>query len=131
MSPLPDIRAYHSVVTIENVGEYAIGGTGSTNAKTTSEFLPANSLQWKGGPGLPSDVSTSTSRGCAVPVSNTSFIYINNGVIREYETSNPTSNAGWMDATRWPVLSSRTNQACARINNYVLISGGDSNGGRL
>ena len=132
MSSLPDVRTQHSVVTIENVGVYAIGGTGSTNSKNTSEFLPADSLQWTGGPVLPSDVSTS-SYGCAVPVSNTSFIYINDGVIREYEIdiANPTSNAGWMDANRWPVFSSIHIQECARIGNYVLINGGFGNSGRL
>ena len=81
---------------------------------------------------MPSDVSTS-SYGCAVPVSNTSFIYINDGVIREYEIDigNPTSNAGWMDANRWPVFSNIFFQECARIGNYILINGGFGNSGRL
>ena len=92
MSPLLEKRGHHSVVTFENVGVYIIGGKGSKNSKSTSVFLPANSLQWTRGPELPKDVSTSSSRGCAVSVSNISFIYIHNGIIREYkiDNANPT-----------------------------------------
>ena len=53
MGPLPQKRIYHSVVTFENVGVYVLGGDGSKNSQSTSDFLPANSLQWKRGPGLP------------------------------------------------------------------------------
>jgi len=129
MSPLLQVRAYPSVVTIENIGVYAIGGTGGDSSQTTSEFLPANSLQWTVGPNLPSDISY----GCAVPVSATSFIVINSGAIREYEidVENPSTSGGWLDANRWPVLSSRTQQACARTENYVLIAGGYGNGQHL
>ena len=92
MGPLPQKRIHHSVVTFENIGVYVIGGDGSKNSWSTSDFLPANSLQWTRGPELPKDVSTSSSRGCAVSVSNISFIYIHNGIIREYkiDNANPT-----------------------------------------
>ena len=53
MRPLPQRREGHSVVTFENIGVYVIGGKGSKNSQSTSDFLPANSLQWKRGPGLP------------------------------------------------------------------------------
>ena len=53
MGPLLHKRRNPSVVTFENVGVYVIGGDGSKNSQSTSDFLPANSLQWKRGPGLP------------------------------------------------------------------------------
>ena len=128
MSALPDIRRgqHHSAVTIENVGVYILGGIGWNSAMSKSDFLPANSLQWIRGPGLPSDV-TSWSTGCAVPVSCTSFIFIRFGVIREYkiDLANPTSDQGWMDAKRWPAIPRRLNFACARTEKYVLIAGGN------
>ena len=78
---------------------------------------------------MPNDISES-SFGCAVPVSATSFIVINSGAIREYEVDveNPTSSGGWLDANRWPVLSSRTRQGCARTEKSVIIAGGYNNG---
>ena len=134
MSPLPQIRRDFSVVTLENVGVYAIGGGGTKkhSSKSTSDFLPANSLQWTRGPGLPKDVSAHAA-GCAVIISKTSFIYINFGVIREYkiDIANPTSNQGWMPANRWPAISNRTYQGCARIGNNVLIAGGNLNSGSM
>ena len=144
MGPLPRKRRQPSVVTFENIGVYVIGGSGFwirgvQQTKSTSDFLPANSLQWKRGPGLPKDVSD-VSRGCAVPVSKNSFIYINtgsndtytgrSGVIREYmiNMANPTSNQGWMSANRWPTLSSWHGHGCARIGRNVLIAGGFNGG---
>ena len=144
MGPLLHKRRNPSLVTFESVGVYAIGGSGPwirgvRPSKSTSDFLPANSLQWKRGPGLPKDVSD-VSRGCAVPVSKNSFIYINtgsndtytgrSGVIREYmiNMANPTSNQGWMSANRWPTLSSWHGHGCARIGRNVLIAGGFNGG---
>ena len=131
MSSLPQVRRDFSVVTLENVGVYAIGGGGTKkhSSKSTSDFLPANSLQWTRGPGLPKDVSAHAA-GCAVIISKTSFIYINFGVIREYkiDVANPTSNQGWMPANRWPAISRRAAHTCARIGSYVLIAGGWGNG---
>merc|ERR1712088_1008512 len=125
MSSLLEARVYHSVVTIENIGVYVIGGSDGATALTTSEFLPANSLQWTEGPNLPSDISEDFT-SCAVPISATSFIVISNGVIREYEidAADPTTSGGWLDANRWPVLSSRTRQGCARTEKSVIIAGG-------
>ena len=51
MKPLPQKTEFHSVVTFKKVGVYVIGGHGSKNSKSTSDFLPADSLQWKRGPG--------------------------------------------------------------------------------
>jgi len=81
---------------------------------------------------LPSDISVSP-YGCAVPVSSSSFIVINSGAIREYEIDieNPTASGGWLDANRWPVLSSRIGQACARTEKSVIIAGGSGNGAIL
>ena len=76
--------------------------------------------------GCQKKVFTNWDRGCAVPVSKNSFIYIHNGVIREYKINiaNPTSNRGWMPANRWPAISSRLAQGYARTGSYVLIAGG-------
>ena len=133
MSPLLQLRGWHSVVTIEYIGVYAMAGYGGTagssnSALTTSEFLPANSLQWTQGPSLPNGLG---SYGCAVAISASSFLYIEGGVIREYEidVDNPTSSGGWLEENRWPVLSYRRNQGCARIENSVLIAGGRGDGG--
>ena len=120
MGPLPQKREYHSVVTLENVGVYIIGGNGSKNSMSTSDFLPANTFQWTRGPGLPKDVSTHVS-GCAVVISDTSFIYINSGIIREYKQ---VQTGFWMDRNRWPAISSRHWVGCARIGSSVLIAGG-------
>ena len=135
MRPLPQKIEDHSVVTFENIGVYVMGGRGSNSkvANLYTFFLPANSLQWKRGPGLPKDFSTisiNINRGCAVPVSKNSFIYIFKGVIREYkiDIANPTSNQGWMPANRWPAISRRAAHTCARIGSYVLIAGGWGNG---
>ena len=78
---------------------------------------------------MPSDIHTS----CSVPVSPSSFIVINSGAIREYEIDieNPTASGGWLDANRWPVLSSRTNQACGRTEKSVIIAGGIANNAGL
>ena len=81
---------------------------------------------------MPSDISEHYS-SCSVPVSPSSFIYINSGAIREYEidVENPATSGGWLDANRWPVLSSRTWQACARTEKSVIIAGGNANGAIL
>ena len=129
MSPLPEKRGYHSVVTLENIGVYIIGGYGNggygiKNSKYTSDFLPANNLLWTRGPGLPKDVASSK-RGCAVPVSAASFIYINKRAIREYkiyDIAKPTSSQGWVDRNRWPAFSTSNWLGCARTGSYVLIA---------
>ena len=128
MSPLPEKRGYHSVVTLENIGVYIIGGHGLAGLriknKYTSDFLPANTLKWTEGPNLPKDVSSSQ-RGCAVPVSATSFIYINKRAIREYkiyDIAKPTSSQGWVDRNRWPAFSTSNWLGCARTGSYVLIA---------
>ena len=131
MSPLPEKRGYHSVVTLENIGVYIIGGVGGHGLagiriknKYTSDFLPANTLKWTEGPNLPKDVSSSQ-RGCAVPVSATSFIYINKRAIREYkiyDIAKPTSSQGWVDRNRWPAFSTSNWLGCARTGSYVLIA---------
>ena len=122
MSSLLQPRRYHSVVTLEKIGVYVLGGLNEDGPQTISEFLPANSFQWTQGPSLPS----ADNYGCAISISATSFIYINNGVIREYEIDieNPTTSGGWLEENRWPVLSSRTGQGCARTEKYILIAGG-------
>ena len=79
---------------------------------------------------MPSDISEHFT-SCSVSVSATSFIVINSGAIREYEIDieNPTASGGWLDANRWPVLSSRRfKQGCARTEKSVIIAGGQSNG---
>ena len=77
---------------------------------------------------MPSDISEHY-YGCAVPVSPSSFIVISSGAIREYEIDieNPATSGGWLDENRWPVLSSRTNQACGRTEKSVIIAGGIAN----
>jgi len=74
---------------------------------------------------LPSDISEQPS-GCSVPVSPSSFIVISSGAIREYEIDieNPATSGGWLDENRWPVLSSRFAQGCARTEKSVIIAGG-------
>ena len=125
ISPLLQVRGYYSVVTIENIGVYAIGGEGGDSARTTSEFLPANILQWTPGPSLPNGLGP---YGCAVAISASSFLYIEGDVIREYEIDidNPTASGGWLEENRWPVLSDRSSRGCARTESSVLIAGGRS-----
>ena len=118
-------RADHSGVTLPDVGVYLIGGNGNgEDSQTTTEFLPACSLEWQPGPTL--DVVTVNS--CAVTISATSFLLIWKKVIREYDASiaGPTSNLGWLEESRWPNMQFNREEwpGCVKLDGKVVISGG-------
>ena len=124
---LPQPRAYHAAVSMENIGTYLIGGF-SVNMRKTTDFLGEASTEWVAGPDIPVDMH----QPCAVKISNQSFLIIQNTDIREYEVdiTDPTSDSGWQSATKWPQLqTSRYSQpGCSKIDNHIVIAGGWSSG---
>ena len=131
MGPLPQPRYGHAVVTLNNIGNYLIGGTASNNRRSTV-FLPKGSQQWVAGPAIP----VSMSSPCAIAIRERSFLAIYGREIREYEVNKeqPTSEAGWQEATKWPRLQTSRQlwPGCSKINGKVVIAGGwNDNGGTL
>ena len=102
MGPLPQPRYYHAVVTLNNIGSYMIGGFGASNNGRSTVFLPKGSQQWEAGPAIPVHMT----EPCAVVISERRFLAIYEREIREYEVNKeqPTSDAGWQEATKWPQL---------------------------
>ena len=72
-----------------------IGGTGSSDASDTTDFLAQGSLQWVAGPRLPMWMWTP----CAVQISPVSLLAIYGYDFREYlvNVDNPVSDDGWQD----------------------------------
>ena len=120
---LTQIRGYHAVVSMENIGTYLIGGY-SSNMKRTTDFLAQGTIEWTNGPAIPVDMNYP----CAVRISNLTFLIIHGTDIREYQVdiTDPTSNSGWQSSSKWPLLqTSRTgNPGCSKIQNYIAIAGG-------
>ena len=65
---------------------------------------------------------------CAVVIGERSFLAISDREIREYEVNKeqPTSEAGWQEATKWPRLQTFRQYwpGCSLINGKVVIAGG-------
>ena len=101
MGSLPQPGYNHAVVTLNTIGNFMI--------KTTIDFLPQGSQQWLVGPRVPESMHTNQFSPCAVVISERSFLTISYGRIREYEANKeqPTSEAGWQEATKWPRLQTR------------------------
>lgn len=114
-------RAYGAVAQL-NIGVFFLGGNGA--GITSSDFLPAGTLQWQQGPPLPESMV----QLCAVPITPTSFLTIFNGKIHEFDAAiaGPTSYGGWRETQRWETLKTvRLNKpGCAKIGNKVIIAGG-------
>ena len=119
-------RVHGAVAVLRDIGVFYLGGMDPeirSKTTSTSDFLAARSLQWTAGPTLPT-LSTSMAGFCAVPITPTSFITIDNDSIFEFDASiaGPTSNEGWK---KWPeVKTSILYFACAKIGDKVIISGG-------
>ena len=98
MGSLPQPRYGHAVVTLNNIGNYMIGGFGASNSGISTDFLPTGSQQWAAGPEIP----VSMWSPCAVVISERNFLAIAGFEIREYEVNKeqPTSEAGWQEATK-------------------------------
>ena len=130
MGSLPQPRYSHAVVTLNNIGNYIIGG-GASNTERSTVFLPQGNQQWAAGPAIPVSMSTP----CAIAIGERSFLAIFGREIREYEVNKeqPTSEAGWQEATKWPQLQTgRTDwPGCSLINGKVVIAGGWSNGASI
>lgn len=123
MGSLTQPRYEHAVVTLNNIGNYIIGGDGINDA-TTTDFLPQGSQQWVAGPAIPVDMY----HPCAVVISERNFLAIYGNNILEYEVNKeqPTSEAGWQEANKWPQLQTRRYNwpGCSKINGKVVIAGG-------
>ena len=132
MGSLPQPRYGHAVVTLNNIGNYIIGGSGdSHNNRRTTSFLAQGSQQWEAGPAISANMWSP----CAVAIRERSFLAIYGREIREYEVNKeqPTSEAGWQEATKWPRLQTSRiwRPGCSLINGKVVIAGGWSNGASI
>ena len=128
MSDLAQVRAYQPVVTLNNIGTYMIGGSGSVESHTTADFLEKGSLNWVGGPQLPMRMQYV----CAVQIGPKSFLAMTGNDIREYlvNMDNPVSDDGWQDVSKWPQLRTwRFYFGCTVINKKVVITGGRGRSG--
>ena len=124
VGPLPAPRYGPTVVTLKNIGNYMIGG-GNTWNQFTTDFLASGSRQWVSGPAIPE----STTYVCSVEISERGFLLINSNSknVLEYQVdlSNPTSDAGWQEASRWPQLQSSHGflPGCSKVGRRVVVAG--------
>lgn len=126
MGSLTRYRYGSAVVTLKNIGTYVIGG-GNTGSSKTTDFLASGSQQWVAGPDIPVDIVY----GCSVVIGQQSFLAIDswsgNRYIREYQVdlSNPTSTAGWQDASKWPQLQANQGNGigCSKVSQRVVVAG--------
>ena len=128
MSDLVKVRAYQPVVTLNNIGTYMIGGSGSDESHTTADFLEKGSLNWVGGPQLPMRMQYV----CAVQIGPKSFLAMTGNDIREYlvNLDFPVSDDGWQDVSKWPQLRTWWFYfGCTVINKKVVITGGRGRSG--
>ena len=68
---------------------------------------------------------------CAVAIDERSFLAIYNNDIREYQVdiANPTTDANWQEATKWPQLQTRRRYpGCTKLGGSIIISGGYGDG---
>ena len=123
LGSLPQPRVDHTAVTLKNIGNYLIGGSGHDNSKRTTDYLAPGSQDWVSGPQLPVEMYS-----CSVVISERSFLVIHDLDIREYQVDieNPISDDGWQEATKWPQLQTARNSrpGCARVAGKVVIAGG-------
>ena len=122
-------RSLGAVAVLKHIGVFYLGGI---STDTSSDFLPAGSLQWQQGPSLPMAMSYL----CAIPITPTSFITIHKDKIHEFDAAiaGPKSAEGWRrESGRWERLkTSRTYYpGCAKVGNKVIIAGGEGNGRKL
>jgi hypothetical protein len=117
---------FASVVTLP-MAVFILGGFNS-DAEYSSEVLLSGESNWTDGPELP----ISMDGGCAVKISNSSFLIINGINIREFDASvaGPLNAAGWQNAALWPNLIfkgegfGRNLFGCAAIAGLVVVAGG-------
>merc|ERR1712088_891353 len=123
MGSLTTPRDGGAVVELKQ-GVLFLGGQGSATSETTSDFLATGSLQWQHGPRLPQAMTSF----CAVPVSPTKFLTVNDDKIHEFDAAiaGPTSEEGWRDSTLWPTLKTSRyyTPGCAKLGDKVIVAGG-------
>ena len=111
-------------MTLKNIGNYLIGGYTDSYDGRTTDFLAKGSQGWVAGPEMPVPMYYP----CAVEISSRSFLAIYGNDIREYQVDigNPTTDANWQEATKWPQLqtSRRYQLGCAKLEGNIIISGG-------
>ena len=120
-------RAFGAPVQLNGIGVFIVGGGTGGKSTSTSEFLAEGTMQWQEGPALPVDMVDVTVDGCAVGLTDTSFLVIDGTHIWEFDaaTAGPTGGEGWKAAGYWPALkTSRRHSGCAKIGQKVIIAGG-------
>ena len=124
MGPLPAPRYGPTVVTLRNIGNYMIGG-GATGNPLTTDFLASGSRHWVSGPAIPERMTYP----CSVVTSERGFLVIdgNSKNVLEYQVdlSNPSSDAGWQEASSWPQLQSThgSRPGCSKVGRRVVVAG--------
>ena len=122
MGPLPAPRYGPTVVTLRNIGNYIIGG-GATGNPLTTDFLASGSRHWVSGPAIPKPMTYP----CSVVISERVFLVINSKNVLEYQVdlSNPSSDAGWQEASSWPQLQSThgSRPGCSKVGRRVVVAG--------
>ena len=107
-------------VTLASHGTYMLGGPGFDKK---SELLAPGSTTWMEGPTLPIQAYG----GCAVPISEDSFILIYAESVREFDASiaGPKSSDSWTEEAGWPKLQTeRYSMACEKVGNKIIVAGG-------
>ena len=122
MGPLPAPRYGPTVVTLKNIGNYMIGG-GTPGNPLTTDFLASGSRHWVSGPAIPKPMTYP----CSVVISERVFLVINSKNVLEYQVdlSNPSSDAGWQEASSWPQLQSTHGSwpGCSKVGRRVVVAG--------
>ena len=122
MGPLPAPRYGPTVVTLRNIGNYMIGG-GTPGNPLTTDFLASGSRHWVSGPAIPKPMTYP----CSVVISERVFLVINSKNVLEYQVdlSNPSSDAGWQEASSWPQLQSThgSRPGCSKVGRRVVVAG--------
>ena len=122
MGPLPAPRYGPTVVTLKNIGNYMIGG-GTPGNPLTTDFLASGSRHWVSGPAIPKPMVYP----CSVVISERVFLVINSKNVLEYQVdlSNPSSDAGWQEASSWPQLQSThgSRPGCSKVGRRVVVAG--------
>lgn len=122
MGPLPAPRYGPTVVTLKNIGNYMIGG-GTPGNPLTTDFLASGSRHWVSGPAIPKPMTYP----CSVVISERVFLVINSKNVLEYQVdlSNPSSDAGWQEASSWPQLQSThgSRPGCSKVGRRVVVAG--------
>ena len=118
-------RYRSSVVTLPSA-TFMLGGGHSwvdSSSLQSTDVLLAGRKDWVTGPTLP----MSFYEGCAVPITQHSFLTVMLQTVREFDTTigGPLSNKGWLPGARWPFLNfRRLNFGCSVSGRKLLIAGG-------